>query len=237
MKLADFYTDTEGFSNFGVDHLVTMGLAVGFGAFLIHYARTQNQARQDWIGLILGWSLFTTVVLWTAVRIYLGVFSFRTDLPLELCYFSSLAMPWFMASRNKTAYQFLYYWILAGTTQAIVTPNIHFSFPHYTFLKYFITHCGLVICVLYVTFVYKLRPTWKGIWIAYFGWQLFFVVIGGINILLKSNYLYICNKPDTVSLVDVLGEWPRYLISAQFVSLFIFVLLWLPFRRVGGDMK
>jgi hypothetical integral membrane protein (TIGR02206 family) len=138
-------------------------------------------------------------------------------------------MPWFMAKRNKTAYQVFYYWVIAGTTQAILTPYLFDSFPHYTFLKYFILHCGLVIVMLYATFVFGYRPSLRGVGIAYLVWQCYFLVIGGVNYLLKSNYLYICRKPPTASLLDKLGDWPVYLITGQLMIIGLFLVAWIPF--------
>jgi uncharacterized membrane protein YwaF len=64
---------------------------------------------------------------------------------------------------------------------------------------------------------------------------MLFVTI--INYMLGSNYMYTLRKPATSSLLDYMGPWPWYLLVAEFVALFLFLLLYLPFaladRRAG----
>jgi hypothetical integral membrane protein (TIGR02206 family) len=55
------------------------------------------------------------------------------------------------------------------------------------------------------------------------------VVVGGINAVLGSNYLFIAHKPDAQTLLDVLGPWPWYILSMEVIGLVVFVLLYLPF--------
>jgi len=45
----------------------------------------------------------------------------------------------------------------------------------------------------------------------------------------ESNYMFIAHKPDTPSLLDVLGPWPWYILSAEAVGLAVGLLLYLPF--------
>lgn len=46
---------------------------------------------------------------------------------------------------------------------------------------------------------------------------------------LCRNYLFICHKPPTPSLIDALGPWPWYVLSLEGVGLAFFVIYYLPF--------
>ena len=54
-------------------------------------------------------------------------------------------------------------------------------------------------------------------------------VVGGINALIGSNYLFIARKPDTASLLDVLPQWPWYIIHIEAIGLLSMLILYLPF--------
>ena len=63
------------------------------------------------------------------------------------------------------------------------------------------------------------------------------VFVTGVNYLLGSNYMYSMHKPETASALDLMGPWPWYLFTAQFVALFLFVLLYLPFALQDRRQK
>lgn len=53
--------------------------------------------------------------------------------------------------------------------------------------------------------------------------------VGAINKLLRSNYLFIAHKPETASLIDILGPWPWYILVLEGIGLVLFTLLYVPF--------
>jgi uncharacterized membrane protein YwaF len=52
------------------------------------------------------------------------------------------------------------------------------------------------------------------------------VFVGSIDFILKSNYMFLMHKPESTSILDVLGVYPYYLVSEEFFALFIFVLMY-----------
>jgi uncharacterized membrane protein YwaF len=72
------------------------------------------------------------------------------------------------------------------------------------------------------------------LFLALFGAALRFLIWGWKNPgekgkALGSQYMYSMRKPETASALDLMGPWPWYLLTAQFVALLLFVLLYLPF--------
>jgi uncharacterized membrane protein YwaF len=77
---------------------------------------------------------------------------------------------------------------MAGTTQAILTPHLYDGFPHYTIITYFLVQYGLVILIWCVILIFKMRPTFKGIDIAFVAIQVYLVFLIIANKLLGANY-------------------------------------------------
>jgi hypothetical integral membrane protein (TIGR02206 family) len=61
------------------------------------------------------------------------------------------------------------------------------------------------------------------------GGNLYMIAVGLVNWLLGSNYLFIAHKPDTPSLIDLLGPWPWYILSLEAIAIMLCLLLYLPY--------
>jgi hypothetical integral membrane protein (TIGR02206 family) len=129
-----------------------------------------------------------------------------------------------------------YFWGIAATTQALLTPAITIGPPSLPFIHFFIQHFAIVAAAIYIPIVMKWRPAmpwWKspllvfGISVAYQGFALL------VNTLLKTNFAFASRPPDNPSLIDHLGPWPLYLFAMQGLALVLFLLLALPFREKG----
>lgn len=231
MDITIFYLDNNNFSTFSAQHFGAILIFIVFGVLWISKARKQNiEIQQQWafrFSLILS----ATVLTWILLRVCFGLFNEKTDLPFDLCNISALFMPFFILNRKNWIFQILYYWIMAGTTQAILTPHLYDGFPHYTFIKYFLVHCGLVLQILYVIFIFKMKPTLRGVGIAFAAIQFYLVFLILANSILQSNYAYICHKPDIPSLLDYFGPHPFYLLVSQGMALIFFFMYWLPFSK------
>ena len=127
-------------------------------------------------------------------------------------------------------YEILLFWVFAGTTQAMITPDLEHGFPHYNYLKYWIVHAGLVIFMLYATFVFGMRPSFKSIFKSFLALQIYFIAMLIVNKLLGSNYFFISEKPPHGSLLDYFGDWPYYILVAELIVFPYFFLIYLPFH-------
>ena len=53
---------------------------------------------------------------------------------------------------------------------------------------------------------------------------------GALNAVSGANFMYLCRKPKSATVLDALGPWPWYLPAGAVVALGLFWLLWLPVR-------
>jgi hypothetical integral membrane protein (TIGR02206 family) len=90
-------------------------------------------------------------------------------------------------------------------------------------------HTLIVAAAITMTFVEGYRPTWKSLLRAAIGINIYMVVVMGVNVLLGSNYMFIARKPDTASLIDVLGPWPWYILSLEAIGAALLLLLYAPY--------
>src|SRR6266436_8092035 len=71
-------------------------------------------------------------------------------LPFQLCdaaiFVSAFAL-WF---RRQILVEVTYFWGLAGTIQAIITPDLPQHFPSFPFIQYYVAHGGVVAAALFL---------------------------------------------------------------------------------------
>ena len=79
--------------------------------------------------------------------------------------------------------------------------------------------------MIYASAVYGMRPTVKSIFKAFGAIQIYLVFIVGVNALIGSNYLFLMRKPEHTSLLDVLGDWPFYILVEELLILPFFFLI------------
>jgi hypothetical integral membrane protein (TIGR02206 family) len=132
--------------------------------------------------------------------------------------------------KSYAIYEFSYFLGIAGAMQALLTPDAGvYGFPHFRFFQVIVSHGAIVIAAIYMTFVEGYRPYWSSLKRVIIWGNIYMVVVAGINTLLGSNYLFIMRKPDTASLIDVLGPWPWYVLSLEAIALVMCTLLYLPY--------
>ncbi|TYB79422.1 YwaF family protein [Bizionia myxarmorum] len=212
------------------EHLVPIFSAILLGIAIIHFSnRRVLQQQKENIFQLLGAFVSLAVVLFHLHKISLGGYNLSEDLPLFLCSFLALIIPVFTYFRKYWMYEILLFWIIAGTLQGVVTPDISEGFPSFDYFRYWIVHLGLLTIIIYATIVLKMRPTLKSVFKSFLTLQVYAVVVMGINYLLDANYSYLNRKPKSASALDYLGEWPYYLLVMEAILIPFFLLIYLPF--------
>jgi hypothetical integral membrane protein (TIGR02206 family) len=135
---------------------------------------------------------------------------------------------WTLLRPNCYVFEVTYYWGLAGTVQALLTPNLQNDFPTYWFFVYFITHGGIVVGVLFATLALKMRPGKGSILRVFVITNLYMVVTAGANWLLGANYMFLSAPPRGAS-PFFFFPWPWYIVFLELVAVVFITLLYLPF--------
>jgi len=209
-----FFGENADFVPFSGQHILISAIVIVVGTILIFWAKKQSEQIQFLTGNIIASSISLTVIFGSILNIYKPDFNYQEDLPLHLCSFLALVIPVLSYTRKYIYYEIFFFLILAGTLQSLITPS-DYNFLNFTFFRYWLVHSGLVLFMMYATFVYKMRPTIKSVFKSFIGMQFYMILMFLINYLLGSNYFYTNRKPDATTLLDVFGEWPQYIFVVE----------------------
>jgi len=211
-------------------HLSALAAIISLNA-LIYLVRTRlTQPARTYLRLALAILLILQEVLLQLWELGAGIWSVDNSLPLQLCSLSLILTSLMLLTRSAGLYQVVYFWGVAGATQALLTPDIYYGFPHFAFLQFFTAHGLIVTGCLWMTFVEGCRPSFSSLGKAFLVTNLYAALVAVFNSLTGSNYLYLCQKPANPSLLDYLGVWPWYILSLEGLALTMFFLSVLPFQ-------
>jgi len=215
-----------------------------------HYAVPLGSS--SWIGLNLGMLVIVVGILWIsrrwdrgrvrsfgksmaallianmigrqAVLLVNGEWSAAYSLPLQMCSFSVIWAAITLWRGHQLTYELLIFWG-AGALHSFLTPELDDGHSLYNHVEYTISHAGILASGFYATLRMGMVPRpWS--WLRVLGMtQLVLPVIGLVNYMLDSNYMYIASRP-LINNPFLIGKWPWYIIGLEFAALLHFVLFY-----------
>jgi hypothetical integral membrane protein (TIGR02206 family) len=181
------------------------------------------------VAWILGLLLLADAVSFIVALVVAGTFSAKTSLPLALCDMAALVAAAACWTRVAVLVELTYFWGLAGTLQAVITPDLNAGFPHLVFFQYMVGHLGIVVAALYLVVGLRITPR-PGAVLRVFAITLGYTAfVGLVDGLTGANYMFLRSPPGEWTLLKVLGPWPWYIGSAAGVALVLLVALDAPF--------
>ena len=103
---------------------------------------------------------------------------------------------------NATIFDLAYYGALAGTSMALLTPDLWEPFPSFPTVQFFVAHGLVLVGALYLVWSGQARPRPGSIWKAMLGLNTFAAIAGTFDLFFKTNYMYLRAKPRNPSLFD-----------------------------------
>ena len=159
------------------------------------------------------------------------------SLPLQLCDVAIFIAAAALFTRRQLVVEVTYFWGLAGTIQALLTPDLPQHFPSYPYFQYYIAHGGVVAAALVLVVGLRQHPRrWAvarvaGLTVAYAA------LVGFVDAVTGADYMYLRSKPPSATLLDILGPWPWYILSAAAIAACLFAILDAPFRLRRRDLR
>ena len=173
---------------------------------------------------------------WHSYRYFAQGVRFPEILPLEMCDASFWLTAVALLTLEEHTVDLAYYWGIAGSGMAILTPYLRAPLNTFQSFQYFTGHALLIIGVLYLLWTRQARPRPRSWWFALGSLNLYGVGVAIIDWLAGANFMYLRQKPLSASLFDMLGSWPWYIVGADTAALVLFWLMQQPFRtRVRSE--
>ena len=187
--------------------------------------RLTNLARP--LAVLIG----ATYLVEHAALIVRGTWSLDDNLPLHLTDVVTIVSVLALWTATPRLVELTYFWALTASVQAVLTPNLTESTATIFVFTFFITHSGAIVAAILLVAGCKIIPP-AGAIRRMFGATLVVAAAAAIGDLLTGgNYMFLREKPSTASLLDVMGPWPIYILTAAALALALFTLLDLPLRR------
>jgi len=204
------------FRPYGLTHWILLAVTVVGGVLLVLLGRRHRDtpAAETFTRIFAIVQLIVTLgfmIIWLVPPF----FDMQQSLPLQLSDILRLVTAYALWSRRPWAFALTYYWGLTLNPQAILTPDLQLDvLPVLQLTSYWLQHVLVMWAAVYLTWGLGLRPTWRSYRQALavtVGWA---VIVFVINRLIGTNYGYLNGKPSGVSLLDLMGGWPWYLLVA-----------------------
>jgi len=212
---------------FAPEHVgALVGIALSITALVVAARRRPG----PWLKLFAAALVVDEVSWWVFIAAGGSPAQAAQPLPLQVCdvaIFLAAAALW---TRHPLLVELTYFWGLAGTLQALLSPDLPQHFPTYPYFQYYIAHGGVVAAALVVVVGLRIRPrrgavAWTlGIAVAYAAF------VGAVDAVTGADYMYLRAKPVTPTALDLMGPWPWYILEAAGLAVVLFAILDLPFR-------
>jgi hypothetical integral membrane protein (TIGR02206 family) len=170
-----------------------------------------------------------------AAFIVRGTWSLDHNLPLHLTDVATIVSVCALWTGRPRLVELTYFWALTASLQAVLTPNLTASTATIFVVTFFVTHSGAIVAAILLVAGRRIIPAAGAVRRVFAATLLVAAAAGAGDLLTGGNYMFLRSKPSTASLLDVMGPWPVYILSAAVLALALFTLLDLPLRRARAS--
>jgi hypothetical integral membrane protein (TIGR02206 family) len=175
-----------------------------------------------------------------------GMFTPDIALPMQLCDWALFAISAALWWRWRMGFEVAYFWGLAGTFQALLTPAISPDAHWFRALGFFFIHAGIVAGIFHLLLTVRWRPTPRALLHLLVASELYIVTALTANALTGGNYGFLSQKPSRASMLDLFSSthW-LYVVEINLTAFVFYAVLYLPWffadlscakpKAVNGD--
>ncbi|HEY0902284.1 MAG TPA: TIGR02206 family membrane protein [Marmoricola sp.] len=224
----------DGFESFTAEHYGILTLLLVGAAVLGSVGLRQRAAGADVRfrrGFAIAIPVFTVPM--QVLQLLPDDFTLGTSLPLQVCDLSWMVAVYALWTRSEPASALLYFWGLTLTVQAAVTPSLAETYPDPRYFMFWGMHLLTIWAAVYLACLVG-GPSWRGFRFAFVCTAVWAAVAMVFNAATGTNYGYLARKPESGSLLDLLGPWPVYVLAEVVVLAAGWALMTWPWVRAAA---
>jgi hypothetical integral membrane protein (TIGR02206 family) len=207
------------------EHVGALGVTA---AAVAAATRVRSVAASRALAVLIG----AAYVVEHAYFIARGTWSLDFNLPLHLTDVVTIVAVLALWTARPLLVELTWFWGLTASLQAVLTPDLGSAdFPELLWWTFFITHAGAVVAAVVLVIGRGITPRPGAVKRVFAATLIVAAAAGTANLLTGGNYMWLRKRPEAGSLLDFMGPWPWYILSAAVLALLLFTLLALPFRR------
>jgi hypothetical integral membrane protein (TIGR02206 family) len=213
------------------EHITALIVTAAAAGLALAPARHRDAAWLVPVARALALLILAAYLTEQAANALRGTWTVERSLPLHLTDAVTLVAVAALWSWALLLVELTYFWGLSASLQAVLTPDLDQAFPSIFYFTYFTTHVGAVVAAILLVFGLGIAPRRGAVGRACVATAAFAVLAGAGDLLTGGNYMFLREKPEQASLLDLMGPWPVYIAVAAVFAVALYLLLDLPFRR------
>ncbi|TVP84653.1 MAG: TIGR02206 family membrane protein [Acholeplasmataceae bacterium] len=228
-----FFDDRfETFAMFSVSHVLALLVLASIAILIVRYRHVLAANPRLDKRLRIGVACTMVVMEWVFYVWSISRGGFTYDLlPLGLCAMSMYLTAILLVVDKEKLFKVIYPWAITGAFLSLMVATTTFNFPHFRYMHYFGNHGLFLLAMLYYSVVRRYRMTYHDTLKSSLILFLIAIPIYVLNIVLKTNHLFLAALPDGFEgLTEAVGS-PLWLIIFVLMIFGLFNLWHLPFLK------
>ncbi|WP_277680844.1 TIGR02206 family membrane protein [Saccharomonospora azurea] len=220
----------DQFTAYGLSHWAVLVVFAAGAAAAVRVGRAHRHSpAQRRVSRGFGVVLLALDVAALAYTLTAREESLVDSVPLHLSDLAGFVAAYALLTHSRRAVALTYYWCLTLSPQALFFPVLASpDFPHHEFLAFWSLHLLVVWAAVYLTWGAGLHPTWRDYRTTVVITACWAATAMLVNSATGTNYGFLNRKPESGSVLDLLGPWPWYVVAEVALILATWALLTWP---------
>ena len=229
MFIKTLFESNPEFVAFSGTHFLTLGIILLVLVLVVASKHLHINDKNKTILKVTFIFLLTQQILLYSWYYFTGTFDLLDALPLYQCRILQLASLFAVVKHNEKIYNVLVMLNIPSAIIALLVADTNnLSFPNAMFIQFFLGHGSMLLVLLGLKYAYNYELNKKYIPLVIKTILVYFIVVIGVNLVLKSNYGYVSRMPDmfeSLSFVPPIIYIPIYFLIYVGLALLTFKVL------------
>lgn len=218
------------FKNLPSNHLNHTLITLTIIVFLLIIRHKVIKYNFHFLDILLGFLPIIIELIFQIQSILYREWELIKTLPLEISYLTSFVIPIYLYKPSIRLQSWLYYIGIWSAAAAFLNTIMTGVEPWYLILRYY-GHHGILLYFGISIYIKGYRPTLKDYYKTSYIMLFTIILIGLINTMIGSNYMFTRYKPSGMNLSVLMPSWPYYFFIIIAIGLIFCALLYL----IGRD--